>query len=233
STPAPAPTADYAPAPGIPEWSADERLAREKETLGLYLTGHPMDQVADEAQSLVTCKLGEIGPGRRRIAGIISGTRIARSRRGRMALVTLDDGTARIEVTVYSEILESVSDKLIPDAIVVVDGLCAVDDFSGGYSVSAQAVHTLAEARRALSRRLALCLPHGNGALVELKEALEPYRNGRCPVTVEYETDGAVAEVTLGGDWAVNVTGELLQRLQCVLGPDAVKVEYHRFSPGS
>ena len=229
----PAPAADDSTAPPVPEWSADERLAREKETLGLYLTGHPMDQVAAEARSLVTCKLNEIGPGPRRIAGIISGTRIARSRRGRMALVTLDDGSARIEVAVYSEILDSVSDKLIPDAIVVVDGQCAVDDFSGGYSVSAQAVHTLAEARRALSRRLALSLSCGNGALGELKAALEPYQGGRCPVTVEFETDGAVAELALGGDWAVNVTGELLQRLQGVLGPEAVKVEYHRFSPGS
>ena len=204
-------------------------LGWEKETLGLYLSGHPMDRYLRELGHLVSGRLADLKPGKRRIAGLIVDLRFIKGKRGRMAVMTLDDSTARVDVTVYNETLETSLDKIVEDRVVIVDGECSVDDFSGDYAVkNVQKISTIDELRQAHARSLVLSVDAAsfNGLVPFLQSTLADYAPGSCAVAVEYRIDGAAARVRLADDWRVKATDKLLDNLQARLGDGAVRIEY-------
>ncbi|HZC01796.1 MAG TPA: DNA polymerase III subunit alpha, partial [Gammaproteobacteria bacterium] len=99
----------------VPEWSEQERLAGEKETLGLYLTGHPVSAYEAELKPLITTELADLKPGTQRIGGLVAGLRTNTSKRGRMAVATLEDGSGRVEVVIYAETLQKYTELLVKD----------------------------------------------------------------------------------------------------------------------
>jgi DNA polymerase-3 subunit alpha len=212
----------------VDEWSQQQLLGWEKETLGLYLSGHPMDRYARELSGLVSGGLADLRPGHRTVAGLIVALRFLKGKRGRMAIMTLDDNTARAEVTVYNDVLDSVLDKVVEDRVVIVEGECKVDDFSGDHALNAQKITTVDEMRQVRARRLVLSVDAAgfNGLVPFLQTTLADYAPGPCAVSVEYRIEGAAARVRLADDWRVRATDKLLDNLQARLGDDAVRVEY-------
>src|SRR5690606_32704753 len=96
----------YSASRGVPEWSDKERLRQEKETLGLYLTGHPFDEYEKEIRRFVRNSISDLKPNRspQLVAGLVVNVRTMKNKKGTtIAFVTLDDRTARIEVTLFSE----------------------------------------------------------------------------------------------------------------------------------
>ncbi len=213
----------------VDEWSQQQLLGWEKETLGLYLSGHPMDRYLSELGSLVGSRLADLRPGKRRIAGLIVDLRFIKGRRGRMAVLTLDDSTARVEVAVYNETLESSLEKIVEDRVVIVDGECSLDEFSGDYAIkNVQKISTIDELRHQHARNLVLSIDAAafNGLVPFLRATLTDYAPGGCAVAVEYRIEGAAARVRLADDWRVKATDKLLDNLQARLGEDAVRIEY-------
>ncbi len=210
------------------EWSQQQLLGWEKETLGLYLSGHPMDRYAQELGGVVSGRLSDLKPGRRCVAGLIVALRFMKGRRGRMAILTLDDNTARVEVTVYNEVLESALDKIIEGRVVIIEGECKVDEFSGEHALNAQKISTPDELRHARARSLVLCVDAEafDGLVPFLQATLADYMPGACAVAVEYRAQGAAARLRLADDWRVKATDRLLESLAERLGDDAVRVEY-------
>jgi DNA polymerase III subunit alpha len=182
-----------------------------------------------ELRGFSSCTLSELKPGRKRVAGLIMGVRIIKTRRGRIAIVTLDDQTARVEVTVYRDLFEQHMDKLVTDHVVVVEGNCDVDEFSGDYSIQCEDLMTLDEARNRLARALVLTVTEqelGNGFVGRLQEVIGSHGNGRCLVAIEYARDCARARIRLGDGWRVQVNDKLLDGLRGYLGEQRVHVEY-------
>ena len=124
------------------EWEEDERLQGEKETLGLYLTGHPINRYDAELEAMVGARLGTLLEGtrdrndreQRTIAGLVVSVRHGKTQRGRMGSLVLDDRTGRMEVTVFSELYERVRELLVPDRILVVNGSLSFDEYRDGWS---------------------------------------------------------------------------------------------------
>ena len=213
----------------VRDWTEDEILAGEKETLGLYLSGHPIDRYRDELAGFLTCTLGELRPGSKRVAGLIMSVRVIKSRRGRFAVVTLDDKSARAEVTVYREVFENNLDKIVPDHIVVIEGKCDLDEFSGGYSIQCETIMTLDEARNRLARALVLDVTPaelGNGFVDELQTVIRGHADGGCPIAIEYARADSRARIRLGEAWRVQVNDTLLRGLKNRLGEQRVHLEY-------
>ena len=222
----------------VDEWSEEERLTGEKETLGLYLTGHPITRYESELAGIVSARLAELKPASgvtRTVAGLVVNLRAMNSRRGRMAVVTLDDRTGRLEAVVYSEVFQACAQLLARDRLLVLEGEVSADDFSGGCSMTVQRVFDLATAREHFARQLLVRL-HGaslsNGAggppiAQRLAEVLSPFRDGRVPVCLEYLRDDALVRLPLGAEWRVSPTDELLARLRDLAGADRVEVLYH------
>jgi DNA polymerase III subunit alpha len=210
------------------EWSQPQLLNWEKDTLGLYLSGHPIDRYRDELVGLSALRLVDLKPGRRRAAGLIVALRFTKSRRGRMAILTLDDNTARVEVTVYNEVLEAAVDKLATDRLVIIDGECSVDEFNGEPTLNAQAILSMDEARQRYARAVVIALEGSavNALTDTLHSALKNYGRGTCPVAIDYASGAARARLRLSDEWRVLACEALLEQLRGQLGIAAIRVEY-------
>jgi DNA polymerase-3 subunit alpha len=233
--------------PVVPEWDEEQKLLGEKETLGLYLTGHPIIRYQDELGRIISGTLASLvnftgdtaavpsarGEGWERpvvIAGLVMTMRVRRTQRGgNIAFLTLDDHTAQIDVRLFSEVYDKHQALLAKDKLLVIQGTLGVDDYSGGNQVTAQAVYDISQARAQFARRLVVGVEAqqaGNGFVNSLAGILQPFREGQCRVCIDYLGGNAQARIALGDDWTVHPTDELLHRLRELAGSERVAVEY-------
>lgn len=220
----------------VPDWDEEQRMIYEKETLGLYLTGHPIVRYQQELAEITTARIVELKPIKDQsvvIAGFVMAIRAMNNRRGeRMAFLTLDDRSARIELGVFADVYPRYRDLLIKDKLLVVDGVVSVDEYTGGYKMSAEHIYDINQAREVYAKRLVIAVEStraGNGFVAELAQVLTPFRNGACPVCIDYyrnETGPASAQLALGPEWRVHPTDELLHRLRALAGSERVRVIY-------
>lgn len=217
----------------VADWDEEQRLLGEKETLGLYLTGHPIQRYLGELGQFTTSRIVELKPSQDQtvvIAGLVVTIRTMNSKRGdRIAFVTLDDRSGRVELAIFAEAYRRFRDLLVKDKLLVVCGTVNVDEYSGGFRMSAETIYDIDQAREVYARRLEIDMWNfsANRELFStLEHVLQPYCEGNCPVTINYRGRGAHAQVSLGQGWAVHPTDELLNRLGDVLGEDKVRVVY-------
>jgi DNA polymerase-3 subunit alpha len=212
----------------VPRWSERERLQNEKLALGFYLSGHPFRSDEAELRQFVPTRLDQLTPQPYPVllAGIVHSLRIQMTRRGRMAVILLDDGHARIELTAFNELFEQHRHWLKEDQLLIVEGKVAHDDFSGSLRISAEKLYDLATARSRYARAIRLtCNGASSGA--RLRELLAPHRDGSCPVSIVYSNHGATCEIDLGDAWRVSLDDDLLRSLAEWLKPENVDILYH------
>ena len=233
---------EHAPTPGLSEWTERELLVNEKEALGLYLTGHPFDAIRKDASYLVDGTLADISSepapqtegGERNyrqprrevtVAGLIMDIR----KRGNRVTVVLDDGSGRLEVSLFSEAFQEFRHVLNKDEIVVVSGALRFDDFMGAWQVNAKSIVHIDRVIESKARGLVLRLaPNGQGQAIlhRLHDVLLPYREGKCDVAVQYVGSDAAARINLGPEWTVRPSRELRDKLVELLGQNAVRLLY-------
>ena len=208
-------------------WSERDRLLNEKQALGFFLSGHPYDEVRGELAAFVRKPLGQLDPGKDAslIAGIVASLRTQMTRRGKMAVVVLDDGTAQIEVSVFNEVFEAERGKIKEDEVLVIEGKVQRDDFTGGLRVTAEKLLTLAQARGRFAKALKLSM-NGEANAEKLRTLLAPFRDGPCPVRVRYRNASAECELPLGDAWRVRLDDQLLDDLCSWLSKGNVEVLY-------
>lgn len=211
----------------VPRWTEREQLLQEKQALGFFLSGHPFHAYKPELASFVKRSLAQLEPQRDAVlmAGIVLSTRTQMTRRGKMAVVMLDDGSTQLEVTVFNELWDAERAKLKEDELLLVEGKVQNDTFSGGLRVTADRLMTLGEARGRFAKALRLSMNGGSNA-EKLRGLLAPYRNGPCPVRVSYRNGAAEADLMLPEAWRVRLDDALLAALSEWLTPDNVKVVY-------
>ncbi|MDY0068380.1 MAG: DNA polymerase III subunit alpha [Porticoccaceae bacterium] len=218
----------------VRRFTIKQRLQGEKETLGLYLTGHPVDEYIDELAFFVPDRISNLKPSRepQLVAGLVVSMRAMKNKKGdNMAFVVLDDRSGRLEVAIFADKYREYRDKIVKDALLVIEGSVSEDDYSGGLKMRADGVRTLYEARQNYIRGITLDIPVEKfqvSGVDNLARLLEPYRAGGCPITVHYRGDSAEGDVRLGGDWAVNPEDELLHKLRDSYGLGAVRLDYGR-----
>ncbi|MDX1443416.1 MAG: DNA polymerase III subunit alpha [Gammaproteobacteria bacterium] len=236
--------ADAVPMPELPEWSEEERLAGERETLGLFLTGHPIDRYEDELDKLVTARLGELASqeppqsedGERPRYGrakpvTVAGLVLEMRKRGGRVSVTLDDRTGRLEATLFEDAMNRFGHLINKDAVLLVEGKLSFDDFINAWRVTVRNMEAIETARQEAVRRLDIRWEADEGAqerLRELQEILRPARGGHCPVWLHYRGGSAEGVLKLGPEWQVAPTDELLEQLQGLVGRDGVRLQYGR-----
>jgi DNA polymerase-3 subunit alpha len=215
------------------DWTMEQRLLGEKETLGLYLTGHPIKRYEDELGKFITCRIVDLKPDRDQkivVAGLVVAVRTMNSKKGdRMAFITLDDRSGRIELAVFPESYRQYRDLLVKDKLLVVEGTVSVDEFSGGFRMSSDRILDVNQARAAFAKRIIINLPQDRSdpsGVNNLAELLKPFRDGGCPVWINYRAARARADVVLGAQWQVHPTDELIHRLTELTGPGQVRVVY-------
>jgi len=234
---------------GAEPWLEAQRLAEEKATLGLYLTGHPIAQYEAELANFISGKLGKlsepdgssgnVGGGFRKrnevravAAGLVVDLRTIQNKSNgkQRRIVILDDRTGRMEVTVYSEVYEQYRDALAKDSLLVVEGGLAMNDFAGAMSLTAEKLYTIEQARAHFSKHVLIEYPsQGTPSSVwaeELAELLKPFQGGSCPIFIDYRNQKASSLLQLGESWRIHPGDELINRLKKHIGAERVSIQY-------
>ncbi|SEI89118.1 DNA polymerase-3 subunit alpha [Pseudomonas linyingensis] len=226
------PEADvYANYRKVRELTLKERLRGEKETLGLYLTGHPIDEYEGEVRRFARQRINDLRPARdtQTVAGLIVNLRVMKNKRGdKMGFVTLDDRSGRIEASLFAEAFAAAQSLLQTDALVVVEGEVSMDDFSGGLRLRAKRVMSLEEARTGLaeSLRMRVAGEQLRGERLRWLAELCGQHRGACPLTLDYSGSQARALLQFGDQWRIDPTDALIQTLRDQFGRDNVFLQY-------
>jgi DNA polymerase-3 subunit alpha len=213
------------------EWTDAERLMHEKTALGFYLSGHPFASYAVELAPVLRTSLAALAPRNDKVlvGGIVTALRVQTGRRGKMAVVTLDDGRGRAEVLVYNETFDAVRALLREDQLVVmevkVSQRMSDDGELSGMRVVAENVCDLSTVRRRYAKGLRLAC-NGNASAARLAEILQPFRPGEKAVTIAYRNARIGGEVELPDEWRVNLDDALIENLRDWLAPENVQVVY-------
>jgi DNA polymerase-3 subunit alpha len=161
------------------------------------------------------------------LAGMVADVRIQQTRRGRMAIIKLEDGTAQLEVTLFNELYEANSAWMRSGVLMVVQGKASMDDYSGNMRVNGDDVMDFASARAAFAKRLDLnCAEQEAAIIATLKNLFTPYRGGKCPVVIHYRNQTGSAQLKLGEAWNVTLPDGMLNDLRGLLGERNVRVVY-------
>ncbi len=214
-------------------WFEKRRLQEEKTALGLYLTGHLFDAYRDEVSHFVRTKLNQLTEGKDRlIAGIMTSTRSMMGPRGKLMIATIDDGTAQLEMTIYSELFEPNRHWLKEDELIIAKVSVTPDKFSGGMRVVAESIMDVTTARLKFARSLHVQLQQG----IDIQGFKQQVNNfvGKKPqgllMTADVISNGSVCLVQFPETWKIYPDDESIRGLSIALnksgGQGNVEVKY-------
>ncbi|MEL7627556.1 DNA polymerase III subunit alpha [Pectobacterium aroidearum] len=219
----------------VPPWPEQVVLDGERETLGLYLTGHPITQYIKEIERYAGgVRLKDIHPTDRgkmtTAVGLVLAARVMVTKRGnRIGVCTLDDRSGRLEIMLFTDALEKYQHLLEKDRILIASGQVSFDDFSGGLKMTVRELMDISEAREKYARGLAISLTDrqiDDQLLNRLRQSLEPHRSGTIPVHLYYQREDARARLRFGAAWRVTPADALLNELRTLVGNEQVELEF-------
>jgi DNA polymerase-3 subunit alpha len=230
------------PATGVlPDWTEAVRLGYERETLGLFLSGHPITPYEPDLKFLVSARLADIGGpkpapapegGRTWVAAktvTVAGLVLEIRRRPNRVTLILDDRSGRLEVSLFEELFQQYREIIVKDAILVIDGGLRFDDFIEAWRLQAKALLPIDKARERYARRLWLRWPaefDGPQGLNRFEELLKPYLRGPCGISVAIQRPGFSGKLNLAEAWSVRPTREFLDSLSALVGRDGWYLVY-------
>jgi len=219
------------PLPNIPEWGDKEKLGFEKETVGFFITGHPLHDYKEEIDAIADTPLtaiNERSDGQLvRVGGLINGFKEHKSKKGeRMGFLTLEDIVGAAEIVIFPEVFSQCSHLVTSNEPVIVQGTVKKDERGG--KIIADAVDSLAEARNKYtdSARIHLQASRLNRTKFDaLKEILLNF-HGSCPVllTLHFEGRGEV-DIEIQKDLAIQPGSQFTMEVNKFLGEKAVSYQ--------
>lgn len=237
------PTKDvYANYAGILEESVKLRLAAEKEILGFYLSGHPLDGCIEELRQFASRSLADVLDGatalqrsRRSqavtVAGLVQSVRVRTTQRGEpMAIVTLDDKSARLECSFYGEIYSRFKDLLVPDEIILIEAEVSWDDYNDRVRVKAHTADTLSKARERAIAAIEFQVEQADAEdfLARLQPLLRsdlPAQQGSS-IAICYSNTAASGELYLDEQYRIVLADETLHQLKTAFPKHRVCFRY-------
>ena len=226
----------------LPDWSRRVRLDGERDTLGLYLTGHPFEEFEAEVKAITSGRIADVTGDRPAPSNegfhfkgkpvTVAGMVFEMGKRGQRITFTLDDRSGRIEASMFEDVWQQYRNMIAKSAILIVEGSLRFDEYIEGWRLTAKRVMDIDQAREQHARRLLVRWPPGldtagqRAFLKSLEQTLRPYRGGRCAVAVYYQSSAAKAELLLSPEWSVKPTRELTERMAQLCGHDGFKLVY-------
>jgi len=206
----------------VAPWPKLQRLQAEKDSLGLYLTGHPVKVHYGDIRHFTTCVLEDVhkwipkGTRRRRGEAVTLAALVTplRRRTSRGYFIAIEDHTHRLDMSLSNEVFTTYADLLVKDTIVVIEGIVSTDDFSGASRISVNHIMKLNEAKLRFAKGVNIAVTGpDNGLCDALASTFSPYQNGSAPVYVHYRNQRARVSLELGCEWKVKPCEELIAAL--------------------
>jgi DNA polymerase III subunit alpha len=219
------------PLPKLPDWTSQQKLAGEKEMLGIYVTGHPLDEYADKVGELSTHttenlegleKGAEIA-----LCGILTGLQRKRNREGKVwAAMQIEDRLGSVEAMVFTTQYDRLLTSLVEDKAVLVRGM-ALPEESGPPKISVQDIIPLEVARLNLPSLISIRIPVGsNGSSGDKADALNRLfakKQGQTEVRLRLEKArdfSVILDVTI----KVRPDKEFRTEVERICGPESVEI---------
>lgn len=208
----------------LPEWDKDAILQGEKESLGHYFSGHPLDALEMELSQMHVVRYRDLsGKTFRRdqtvmLGGLVTGVKTLLTKNGdRMAIVTLDDKTDRFEVTVFSDLYQRHREWLTDNALLIIKAAIVVDPGAQSKKIRAQSLWDLNAARETFAKKLRIkwSCDRITAELVEkLKEYLTKLSRGPCHIEIEYQQASVKSTITLDDAWGIQPSADILHKIR-------------------
>jgi DNA polymerase-3 subunit alpha len=231
-----------APNSVVADWTEAQRLAGERETLGLFLSGHPITPYEPDLKLLGCARLADVAGGAKPAAAAdgarswsagkpatVAGLVLEIRRRPNRVTLILDDRSARLEVSLYEEIFQQHRDIIVKDAILIIDGTLRFDDFIEAWRLQAKSLMDIDRARERFARRLWLRWPpdfDGPQGMNRFEQMLKPHLRGPCAVSVAINRPDYVGRLNLADTWSVHASRALLDKLTDLVGRDGWYLVY-------
>ncbi len=213
--------------PDAPAWTEAQQLAGEKEALGLYMSGHPLDRFAGELKTFGARRVTELTESAPDIwtAGIVSGLRPLKTKKGdRMAVFMLDDVAGSVEVVVFPETFGKHGTLIEADAMVLVRGKFEKDDESA--RIVATELLPVAALKERTTREVVIHL-HGStrNTLEALADLLARHRGDRR-VFLELDVRSQATPLRVRSETALRVrpTERLVNEVEQLCGAGSVEL---------
>jgi len=214
--------------PDIPEWKENQLLAFEKESMGFYISGHPLAAFQEDMKrygTATTETLDSIPDGKEiTICGIIAGLKQKVTKKGdKMAILNLEDLTGTVETIVFPDLYASATHLLLTDTPLIIAG--QLDKSEQGNKIKALRIHLLAEVKKKGATRMDIKLSATGltqDDLLKVKDILLRYK-GNLPVYLRLQNPTRKDSlVSVGRDIRVNPSDQLTNEIEAVLGAGAV-----------
>ena len=222
------PATDEALLPDVAEWPESQILAGEKEVLGLYMTGHPLQKHEAQMRSLgatETASLPDCSPQEEvTVAGIITAVKTARSKKGALwATVSLEDLTGKAELLVFPEAYRRLNERLQKDAIVMVKGRLQMEENAPVRIVVAEMTPLDAEAPPLSTVIIRVRLQGENGGAARQLFDLFQEKPGEASVRLELEREREF-QALLEPDLRVQPDAEFVATVEKICGKHSVRL---------
>ncbi len=223
--------------PVCDEWPLERLLTGERETLGHYLSGHPIDPWREELAELVSLKLSEVeaswaqrkdrrGEATMILAGLVGNVR---KRGDAMAFAQIDDGHGQIELAFFREACAGFGHLLSRDRILIVEGQVVADRISGEWSMRVKQAWDFKSIIDGYAKRLNVLVDlRGLGSPEALQAVLAEYRPGSTPLRLDIKRPGVSGCLDFTGHTSIRSTPELLSGLRRLACVERVQLQLHK-----
>lgn len=213
----------------VEPWSEKQRLKKEKTILGIYLSGHPIDQYQAELKHIRSATIASLIADATRskskiaskVAGLVVETYTKKTKKGgTIGFITLDDKSASLEVVAFSKIYEQYRELLRKDTLLVVEGSLYIDDYAGGARLTVDKVYTFEQVREFLARYIVIDWVKETSErdsmyfIKQLKKILQPFRGGNCAVQIRYHQARVKTSLQLGDTWRIHPSDDAIECLK-------------------
>ena len=214
-------------------WEEKTQLLEEKVALGFYFSGHLFSYYKKIIKSFISTKLVDLKPRQESylIAGIVSSVKYRPTSRGKIAILTIDDGEGRIDAVLGNNLLTQSYSLIKDDELIIIEGRVTIDDYSGSNRLSAVKVYDLMSFQSLKANLLKISL-NGQADASKLKQLLKPYcdldtTHKKCKVKIEYQNTQGRVELILGSEWEVSLHEDLIMGLTESFNDDNIKILYN------
>ncbi|AEO08595.1 DNA polymerase III alpha chain [Buchnera aphidicola str. Ak (Acyrthosiphon kondoi)] len=215
--------------------SEKNKLENEYQVLGFYLTGHPIDQYVKELKNYVNgMTLSQLKFAEKRkeflVVGIIVSIKIKTTKnKNRIAILTLDDNTGRLEVLIFTALLDIYESLLKINKLLFVKGVLNISFINKYINMTAHDLMSLSMVRDKNIHKLTIILSEDKkdtSFLKKLYQCLDKQPKGNVPVCISYNKKRVCLNLTLNQKWFVIITDDFLNELKLLVGSKKIKLEY-------
>ncbi|HCT98539.1 MAG TPA: DNA polymerase III subunit alpha, partial [Methylococcaceae bacterium] len=222
----------------VEPWVETVRFSEEKAVLGLFLTGHPIDQYEKELKAIapknIARLLSELALNKSniavRVAGLAVDINIRQGKNGKFyGTMVLDDKTGRIEMKAQRESFEvnqAMFSAAFRDKLLIAEGILGMDSYLDMPSLRIERLYPIEQARKAIHIHWQSAEMSATESLDKFKQLLSEFQGGDTDITIDYYAAQSRAKVQLGSAWRVRATDDCLHQLKRWLGSAAIRVNY-------